>query len=89
MTVYTIYKDKSCFVKFDIVKFYSSLLEELPGITTISHLVISITKHTRKSLLFDKSSACVKKGKNSLFDVTMGSYDGAKICKLIGLNLNR
>ena len=51
--------------------------------------VISITEHSRKSLLFDKTSSCVKKGNNSLFDVTIEFYDGAKICKLVGLNLNR
>lgn len=41
--------------------------------------------HARKSLLFDKSSAWIKKGDNPLFDVTMGSFDGAEICELVGL----
>jgi len=35
-------------------------------------------------LLFDKSSVWIKKG-NVLFDVTMGSYDGAETCELVGL----
>ena len=75
-------KDKSRFIKFDIAKFYSSISEELlnrsisfaRSITTISDSVINIIHHSRKSLLFNKTSAWVKKGNNSLFDVTMGSY---------------
>ena len=34
-----------------------------------------------------KTSPWVKKGNNSLFDVTMGSYDGADIGELAGLYL--
>ena len=34
-----------------------------------------------------KTSSWVKKGNNSLFDVTMGSYDGADIGELAGLYL--
>ena len=29
----------------------------------------------------------IKKGDNPYFDVTMGSYDGAEICELVGLYL--
>ena len=29
--------------------------------------------------------AAVKKGDDNLFDVTMGSYDGAEVCELVGL----
>ena len=41
--------------------------------------------HARKSLLFDKGTPWKKKDSNELFDVTMGSYDGAEICELVGL----
>ena len=41
--------------------------------------------HCRKSLLYLKDEAWVKKSSNDCFDVTMGSYDGAEICELIGL----
>ena len=41
--------------------------------------------HARKSLLFDKDTPWKKKDSNELFDVTMGSYDGAEICELVGL----
>ena len=43
--------------------------------------------HSRKSLLFDTTSVWVKNGNNPLFDDTMGSYDGAEICELVGLYL--
>jgi hypothetical protein len=38
----------------------------------------------RKSVLFSRGSAWIKKGDES-FDVTMGSWDGAEICELVGL----
>ena len=45
-----------------------------------------IIKHARKSVLFnDDGKPWTKKDSNSLFDVTMGSYDGAEICELVGL----
>ena len=88
-------KDKSHFLKFDIVEFYPSISEKLlnrsisfaRSITTISGSVINIIYHSRKALFFEKTSAWVKKRNNSLFDVTMGSYDGAEICGLVGLYL--
>ena len=40
--------------------------------------------HARKSLLFSKDDVWVKKD-NPSFDVTMGSYDGAEVCELVGL----
>ena len=43
--------------------------------------------HARKSLLFRDGNAWVKKEGNPLFDVTMGSYDGAEVCELVGLYL--
>ena len=42
--------------------------------------------HCRKSVLFGDDSTWTKKN-GSLFDVTMGSYDGAKTCELVGLYL--
>ena len=37
-------------------------------------------------LLFDKDNVWVKQD-NSKFDVSMGSYDGAELCDLVGLYL--
>ena len=39
--------------------------------------------HSRKSLLFNNNETWAKKG-DSLFDVTMGAYDGAEVCELVG-----
>ena len=85
--------ENSRFIKFDIVDFYPSISEQLlqktityaKTIVYIEDSIIDIIKHSRKSLLFEKSSTWVKKG-NELFDVTMGSY-GAEICELVGLYL--
>ena len=43
--------------------------------------------HCRKSLLFDNETAWTKKNHSDIFDVTMGSFDGAEVCELIGLFL--
>ena len=51
----------------------------------MNKIVISIIKHARKSVLFNDGKPWKKKDSNSLFDVTMGSYDGAEICELVGL----
>ena len=42
-----------------------------------------IKKHARKSLLYNNSESWIKKD-SGLFDVTMGAYDGAEICELVG-----
>ena len=82
------------FIKFDIVSFYTSITEELleKAIThaskfaDISDEELSIIRHARHSILFSHGSAWQKK-ENSDFDVTMGSYDGAEVCELVGLYL--
>ena len=84
-------RDKT-FIKFDIVEFYPSISENLlsQAISYAKSLVIitqqeeSIIWHSRQSLLFSNDSTWSKKD-GSLFDVTMGSYDGAEICELVGL----
>ena len=82
------------FLKADIDSFYPSISEELlnKALTWASNLVdISVEEkelfvHTKKSLLWDGKTAWVKKGA-SLFDVTMGSFDGAETCDMVGLFL--
>ena len=74
--------------------FYPSASEELldkainyaKWYTDICDNVITAIKLARKSLLFNEETAWVKKG-GKTFDVTMGSYDGAEICELVGLYL--
>jgi hypothetical protein len=53
--------------------------------TTISKQHITTIKHARKSFLFNNGNPSVKRNNNSLFDVTMGCFDGAEICELVGL----
>ena len=43
-----------------------------------------VIMHAKKSLLFNGDKEWVKKSKSGLFDVTMGSFDGAEICELVG-----
>ena len=82
------------FFKFDHWKFYSSisenLLENAPDFVThdikISEKIILIIWHYRKPLLFCLAKVWVKKS-NPEFDMTMYSFDGTVICKLIGLYL--
>ena len=81
-------KDRHSFISFDTVDFYPSISEKLlnealawaSDLATITENDISIIKRARKSLLFGNGKLWTKKdGSNSLFDVTMGSFDGAEI----------
>ena len=46
--------------------------------------------HSRKFRRFHQDAAWVKKGDSGLFVITMGRYDGAEVCELVGLYiLNR
>ena len=86
---------KHSFASFDINSFYPSITESLvseaisfaKNYTTISDKDIDIIMHCRKSLLFDNETAWTKKNHSSMFDVTMGSFDGAEVCEHIGLFL--
>ena len=44
------------------------------------HIIIQ----AKRSLLFNEKEAWCKKETNSQFDVTMGSFDGAETCELVG-----
>ena len=53
-------------------------------------LISAMTKqkaimHSRKFLLFSGTDVWIKKDGDKDFDVTMGSYDGAEICEIVGL----
>ena len=87
-------KQKHTFITFDIVNFYPSITEALllKSINFAKQYIhipdddVNIIMHARKSLLFDKDTPWVKRDSNkNLFDVTMGSFDGAEICELVGL----
>lgn len=87
-------KYNSTFINFDIVNFYPSITESIlnnalnfaesyVSISSEDKLVIS---HARKSLLFtQKDEPWEKRDTTNLFDVPMGSYDGAEVCELVGI----
>ena len=83
-------KDKE-FVQCDIVNFYPSITENLmeealtfaENYTSISDIEKKAIRNARKTLLFSEKEPWVKK--DTPFDVSMGSYDGAEICELVGL----
>ena len=79
---------------FDIKDFYPSISKELlTDALTFAETIINlddqdkkIIYHSRKSLLFNQEQTWMKKG-SDLFDVSMGAYDGAEVCELIGIFL--
>ena len=81
------------FISFDIVDFYPSISGNLldqalswaSSLAAILDEDISMIKHARKSLLFNKGKPWIESNNSNLFGVTMGSYDGAKICESVGL----
>ena len=86
-------KQTSSFLTFDIENFYPTISENLlikainfaKTLTPISEGEYKIIMHARKSVLFNSESAWQKKNNPNLFDVTMGSFDGAEVCELVGL----
>ena len=46
---------------------------------------IRIINHCRESLLFNNNQPWKKKNAEGCFNVTMGSYNGAEICELVGI----
>ena len=70
-------KENCTFTSFDTVEFYPSILEDLLHRDILFALEVGVILHSRKSLLFSKDKAWMKKEGRCVFDVTMGSYDGA------------
>ena len=83
-------KQNCTFIKFDITEFYPSITEEIldTAITfakshsDINNVELRTIKYCRKFLFFSNN---VARKKNNCFDVTMGSYDGAEVCELVGI----
>ena len=84
----------SRFIQFDIVEFYPSITTDLLNrALDFAAKYIDITDndrhiitHSKQSLILYNSNHWGKTTPN-LFDVTMGSSDGAETCELIGLFL--
>ena len=87
-------KNAHTFTVFDIKDFYPSIKESLlkEAIefaklhTKVDQKDLKVILHARKSLLFNADNTWIKK-EGGLFDVTMGAYDGAEICELVGTYL--
>ena len=86
-------KNKHAFITFDVCDFYPSISEQLllkaldyaSAFTNITQQDRDIIIHAKRSLLSHQNSPWIKKDTANMFDVTMGSYDGAETCELIGL----
>ena len=84
---------KHSFTTFDVCDFYPSISEDLldkalsfaSRHANISAQDIEIIKHSKKTYLYHNNTPWVKQ--HSPFDVTMGSFDGAETCELVGLFL--
>ena len=80
-------KANHIFTIFDIDSFYPSITEKLltnainyaKQYVKINSRETNMIMHSRKSLLFDQGTAWMKNNNDGLFDVTMGSYNGAEV----------
>ena len=86
-------KHECRFVQMDIKEFYPAITKDTltqalnfaQKHTTITNEDVRTIFHCRKSLLIFDKVTWNKKTSDDCFDVTMGSYDGAEICDLVGL----
>ena len=92
----SIQSKNSCeFVQLDIKEFYPSISEQTftnalnfaKSLTALSEDDLHIINHCRNSLPYKDGESWKKKDISNSFDVTMGSYDGAEVCELVGLYL--
>ena len=89
------HKERYTFIAFDVVDFYPSIsVDLLNAALNFASNYVSITDeerhiilHAKKSLLYNTGEPWGKKTTSNLFDVTMGSYDGAESCELVGAYL--
>ena len=87
-------RQSSCsFIQFDNKDFYSSITDNILHQTlkftkqriNINKNDLRIINHCYKLLLFSDNKSWKKKTTDSCFEATMGSFDGAEICELVGL----
>ena len=79
-------KENCTFTNFDIVEFYPTISEDLLNSAIsfgkrhfkFTSKEVDIIHHSTKSLLFSDDKASMKKQGSGLFDVAMGSYEGAE-----------
>lgn len=79
---------KLAFISFNVVEFYSSISETplehardfVTNYVNISDDYHYIILEAKLSLLFNNRNPWQKTNTNTLFNVTMGSYNGAETC---------
>ena len=84
-------KQESSFINFDIVDFYPSITEQLllrainfaSQYTEIQECDKDIIIHAKRTVICNAKEPWKKKGNESGFDITMGSFDGAESCELV------
>ena len=82
-------------IPFDVVDFYQSIsIDFLHAALDFASQFVYISnddRHTillaKTSLLYSNGQLWAKKTSSNLFDITMGSYDGAELCELVGAYL--
>ena len=57
----------------------------MQGNTSTFPLKIKPLSNMQESLCFSTSNKPGSKNESGLFDVTMGAYDGAEVCELVGI----
>jgi hypothetical protein len=85
-------KSQYSFIAFDVVDFYPSIsidllkaaLDFASKYDNITDTEREIILHAKKSCLYNSGKHWGKKFSSNLFDVTMGSFDGAESCELVG-----
>jgi hypothetical protein len=89
-------KQSHSFISFDVTDFYPSITETLlikaldfaNKHTPISEEEKHIIIHAKQSVLIHNNQSWIKKDSPANpFDVTMGSFDGAETCELVGIYL--
>ena len=79
-------KSQHAFITFDVCLpiHYRTTTDESTRLCTTPQDRQIIT-HAKKSLLYHQNTPWEKKNTSNVFDVTMGSYDGAEACELVGI----
>ena len=87
---------KHKFISFDVVNFYPSITRNLllaalqfasSHDDRLTQTEIDIILHTKNTILFHDGEPWRKDNGPDIFDVTMGSFDGAETCNLVGIYL--
>ena len=89
------HKELHSFIALDVVEFYPSISIDLLAAAlefASKHVTICdderhIILQAKSSLLYNSGKPWSKRTSSNLFDVTVGSYDGAESCELVGTYL--